>query len=126
MRIRSTTGAHDTSAVMIEHTFQPVLALSEVSRGRMRSCRVGERELVVCHTRDGIFAVDNICTHAFARLSEGYLKGTRLTCPLHGARFDVRTGAVLGGPATIPLVAYPTRVVDGMVEVALPPEPGAE
>jgi nitrite reductase/ring-hydroxylating ferredoxin subunit len=112
---------------MTEIAFQPVLALTEVARGRMRSCRVGERELVVCHTRDGVFAVDNVCTHAFARMSEGYLKGTRLTCPLHGASFDVRTGAVLGGPATIPLAAYQTRIVDGMVEVALPPpEAGAK
>jgi nitrite reductase/ring-hydroxylating ferredoxin subunit len=111
---------------MIEHAFQPLLALNDVARGRMRSCRLGERELVVCHTRDGVFAVDNVCTHAFARMSEGYLKGTRLTCPLHGATFDVRTGAVLGGPATTPLAAYQTRVVDGMVEVAIPPEVSAK
>ncbi len=111
---------------MSEGTFQPVLALADVSRGRMHSCRIGERELVVCHTRDGVFAVDNVCTHAFARMSEGYLKGTRLTCPLHGASFDVRTGAVLGGPATIPLASYPTRIVDGTVEVALPTETGTK
>lgn len=107
---------------MTDDAFQPLLALNDVARGRMRSCRIGDHEIVVCHTRDGVFAVDNVCTHAFARMSEGYLKGTRLTCPLHGATFDVRTGAVLGGPATMPLAAYQTRVVDGMVEVALPPQ----
>ena len=106
---------------MTEDAFQPLLALADVARGRMRSCRVGERELVVCHTRDGVFAVDNVCTHAFARMSEGYLKGTRIICPLHGATFDVRTGRVLGGPASMALPAFPTRVVDGVVEVALPP-----
>ncbi len=107
---------------MTDDVFRPLLALADVARGRMRSCRVGERELVVCHTRDGVFTVDNVCTHAMARMSEGYLKGTRLTCPLHGATFDVRTGAVLGGPATLPLPAYQTRVVGGMVEIALPAE----
>jgi nitrite reductase/ring-hydroxylating ferredoxin subunit len=111
---------------MTEDAFQPVLALTDVARGRMRSCRVGERELVVCHTRDGVFALDNICTHALARMSEGWLKSTRLTCPLHGAMFDVRTGAVLRGPATVPLAVYQTRVVDGMVEIALPPEAAAK
>jgi nitrite reductase/ring-hydroxylating ferredoxin subunit len=40
--------------------------------------------------------------------------------------FDVRTGAVLRGPATIPLATYQTRVVNGMVEIALPPEAGAK
>ena len=111
---------------MTEYSFQPVLALTEVTKGRMRSCRFGEQEVVVCHTRDGVFAVDNVCTHAFARMSEGYLKGTRITCPLHGATFDVRTGQVLGGPATVPLAAYQTRVVDGVVEIAAPIEAGAQ
>jgi 3-phenylpropionate/trans-cinnamate dioxygenase ferredoxin subunit len=83
----------------------------------------------VCHTRDGVFVVDNYCTHALARMSEGALKGTRIICPLHGASFDVRTGQVLGGPATAPLTAYPSRIVDGQVEVAVPehgPEHGPE
>ncbi len=111
---------------MTDNTFQPVLALADVGKGRMRSCRFGEQEVVVCHTRDGVFAVDNVCTHAFARMSEGYLKGTRITCPLHGATFDVRTGQVLGGPATVALAAYQTRVVDGRVEIALPVEAGGE
>ena len=123
---RRIAGAHDTSVAMTEKIFQPVLALADVGRGRMRSCRIGDLELVVCHTRDGVFAVDNVCTHAFARMSEGYLKGTRLTCPLHGATFDVRTGAVLGGPATIPLATYQTRVVGDELEVALPPEAGTK
>ena len=119
---RRTAGVHDTSVVMTEKIFRPVLALADVGRGRMRSCRIGDLELVVCHTRDGVFAVDNNCTHAFARMSEGYLKGTALSCPLHGATYDVRTGQVLRGPATIPLTAYQTRVVGGMVEVAVSPE----
>jgi 3-phenylpropionate/trans-cinnamate dioxygenase ferredoxin subunit len=92
----------------------------------MRSCRVGEREIVVCHTKNGVFALDNVCTHAFARMSEGYLKGTRLTCPLHGATFDVCTGAALAGPATIPLTTYPTRIVEGRIEVELPVEVGTK
>jgi len=88
----------------------------------MRSCKIGPREIVLCHTRDGVFAVENICTHAHARMSEGFLKGTRLTCPLHGASFDVRSGRVLGGPAVIPIATHPTRIVDGVIEVAIPAE----
>jgi nitrite reductase/ring-hydroxylating ferredoxin subunit len=111
---------------MIEATFQPLIPLADIGVGRMRSCKVGEREVVVCHTKDGVFTVDNVCTHAFARMSEGYLKGTRITCPLHGASFDVRTGRVLGGPATLPLATFETRVTTaGQVEIALPTEAGA-
>jgi nitrite reductase/ring-hydroxylating ferredoxin subunit len=111
---------------MTETTFQPLLALSGVSVGRMRSCKVGDREVVVCHTKEGVFTVDNVCSHAMARMSEGYLKGTRITCPLHGASFDVRTGRVLGGPAFMPLATYATRVTDGTVEIALPVEAGVK
>jgi len=105
---------------MTEKIFQPALALNEVGRGKMRSCRIGDLELVVCHTRDGVFALDNNCTHAFARMSEGYLKGTALSCPLHGATYDVRTGQVLGGPAMLPIAAFQTRIVNGMIEIAVP------
>jgi nitrite reductase/ring-hydroxylating ferredoxin subunit len=61
--------------------------------------------------------VHNICSHAYAELHEGRLRGHRLICPLHGASFDVRNGAVLGAPATEPLRTYPVRVVDGQVQV---------
>ena len=77
------------------------------------------REIVVCHTKDGIFALDNICTHAQARMNEGRLKGLRLICPLHGASFDLRDGRVLGAPATVPLAHHEVRIVDGFVEVAI-------
>jgi nitrite reductase/ring-hydroxylating ferredoxin subunit len=111
---------------MADPTFQPALSLDTVSVGRMQSCKLGSREIVVCHTKEGVFAVDNICSHAFARMSEGYLKGTRIICPMHGAAFDVRTGRVLGGPAFMPIEAFPTRVVNGTVEVAVPSTAGAK
>lgn len=99
----------------------PVMKLAELPLGGMRACMVGGRELVICHTREGVFALDNICTHAHARLSEGRLRATRLVCPLHGASFDVRDGRVLGTPAEVPLPTHAVRVVDGTIEVALRP-----
>jgi nitrite reductase/ring-hydroxylating ferredoxin subunit len=79
------------------------------------------REIVICHTREGVFALDNICTHAHARMCEGRLRKTRLLCPLHGASFDVRDGRVLGAPAVVPLPTYPVRVVNGTIEISLGP-----
>jgi nitrite reductase/ring-hydroxylating ferredoxin subunit len=103
-------------------TFIPALPLTEVSVGRMRSCKLGERDIVLCHTREGVFALDNLCTHALARLSEGFFKGTRITCPLHGASFDVRDGRVLGGPTVFAVPTHATRIVDGTIEVSLAAE----
>jgi 3-phenylpropionate/trans-cinnamate dioxygenase ferredoxin subunit len=102
--------------------FEPVLKLSDLPAGSMRSCVLGGREIVICHTRAGVFALDNICTHAHARLCEGRLRATRLVCPLHGASFDVRDGRVLGPPAVQPLTAHAVQVVDGAIEVALRPQ----
>ena len=106
--------------------FQRALPLREVPRGQMRTCVLGGREIVVCHTKQGVFALDNICTHAHARMNEGRLRGTRLICPLHGASFDVSDGRVLGPPATLPLPHHPLRVVDDFVEVAVAHSAGLE
>jgi nitrite reductase/ring-hydroxylating ferredoxin subunit len=99
--------------------FEPVMKLAELPVGSMRSCVLGGREILICHTREGVFALDNICTHAHARLCEGRLRTTRLVCPLHGGSFDIRDGRVLGPPAEVPLATHAVRLVDGVVEVAL-------
>ena len=103
--------------------YQPALKLGELPPGSMRSCVIDVREIVVCHTREGVFALDNICTHAHARLCEGRLRATRLVCPLHGASFDIRDGRVLGPPAAVPMPTHAVRIVDGTVEVALDVRP---
>lgn len=98
-----------------------MIALAELREGRMRSCKVADRDIVLCHVQGQVYALDNICTHAFSRMSEGKLRGVRLICPLHGASFDCRDGKVLGPPATQPLHVHSVRIVDGTVEVALDP-----
>lgn len=97
------------------------LSLDDVAEGTMHACTVGGREIVVCRTKDGIFALDNICTHAYAKLNEGRLRGTRLICPLHGASFDVRNGRVLGAPATRPLMTHALTVIDDRIEISVAP-----
>jgi 3-phenylpropionate/trans-cinnamate dioxygenase ferredoxin subunit len=108
---------------MTDHTFVPVMTLAEIPQGNMQTRILEGREIVICHTREGVFALDNICTHAHARMCEGRLRATRLVCPLHGASFDIRDGRVLGPPAVVPLPTHQVRVVDGTIEVALNPNP---
>jgi nitrite reductase/ring-hydroxylating ferredoxin subunit len=101
------------------------VALAEVAEGRPHVCMAGEREIVICRTKDGIYALDNICTHAYARLNEGRLRGTRLICPLHGASFDVRDGRALGAPATRPLSTHALRIVGDRIEISVQPAEAA-
>lgn len=87
----------------------------------VRTCRRvdahGDDVLVV--NLDGeYFAVDNVCSHDYAELSEGEIEGDEVVCPLHGARFDLRTGEVTAPPAYEALRTYATRVNGGVVEVA--------
>jgi nitrite reductase/ring-hydroxylating ferredoxin subunit len=66
---------------------------------------------VALYLVDGeVFATQNVCTHQFALLSDGYLEDGCIECPLHQGKFDVRTGAALCAPATAPLTTYRVHV----------------
>ncbi len=99
--------------------FRAALPLRELAPGTMRAVQIGGREVLLCHSREGVAAFDNLCSHAQARMSEGRLRGTRLICPLHGASFDARDGHVLAPPATAPLCRHTVRISNGVIEVAL-------
>jgi 3-phenylpropionate/trans-cinnamate dioxygenase ferredoxin subunit len=78
-------------------------------------------EIAVARLADGSFAAfDDECTHEECPLSEGELESDRVVCYCHSSEFDVRTGAVLRGPATEPIQVYETRVADGELQVLAP------
>ncbi|NNM01476.1 MAG: Rieske (2Fe-2S) protein [Gammaproteobacteria bacterium] len=98
-----------------------VAALDDIKPGRAAGFSVDGHEVLVCREGDGekVHAFHNRCTHAGAPMN-----GARCTpagwfaCPLHGARFDLATGASIGTPPYLPLTRYPSRIVDGRVQVA--------
>jgi naphthalene 1,2-dioxygenase ferredoxin component len=69
---------------------------------------------------DQFYATGNICTHADAFLSDGMLDGCEIECPLHGGRFDIRTGEALTSPVEVEIPTYPIRVSGDKLEVCLP------
>jgi 3-phenylpropionate/trans-cinnamate dioxygenase ferredoxin subunit len=95
------------------------MACADLPEGQMRLVQVEERSFLLCHTKEGWYALDDICTHAYAKLHEGRLRGHRLICPLHGASFDCRSGAVLGAPAIQPLKTYHVRCTGEFVEIGI-------
>ncbi|MGE3285434.1 MAG: Rieske 2Fe-2S domain-containing protein [Pseudonocardia sp.] len=77
-----------------------------------------EGRKVFLYRSDGaVHALDNVCSHAGGLLSRGEVDGCIVTCPLHGARFDLRTGQVARGPAHTAQPVLPTRVRNGWIEV---------
>ena len=94
--------------------------LSGLRDGQLRVFpEFGEHGLVVCRVAGELHAVPDNCSHRDAKLSEGRLRGALLTCPLHGAQFDVRTGAHQGPPASMPIACFPVTEHDGKASVEL-------
>ncbi|MEU7636702.1 MULTISPECIES: bifunctional 3-phenylpropionate/cinnamic acid dioxygenase ferredoxin subunit [unclassified Streptomyces] len=73
--------------------------------------------IAVFHTEDGLYAVDDTCSHQDASLSEGWVEGCLVECPLHAAQFDLRTGAPTCLPARRAVRTHEVGVLDGMVHV---------
>ena len=104
---------------MSEPTFTPALPLADLPAGTKKVLMLAGVPLLLCHTADKIFAVRNECSHAHETLDCGRMRGGWISCPVHGARFDLESGEPLNPPATQPIQTFPARVVGDMIEVAV-------
>jgi 3-phenylpropionate/trans-cinnamate dioxygenase ferredoxin subunit len=95
----------------------PVAPVSSIPAGDFASVEIDGRYVAVFNVDGAFLAVDDVCTHDGEGLAGGEVDGDVVVCPRHGARFCLRTGAVLSPPAYEPVRTYPTRVSDGVVEV---------
>ncbi|MFB9446185.1 non-heme iron oxygenase ferredoxin subunit [Dactylosporangium vinaceum] len=102
-----------------------VCPAAQVAKGEVVQVTVEGTEIALVHADDGNFyAARDECSHAAVALSEGEVEGCTLECWLHGSRFDLRTGAPSGLPATEPVPVYPVEVRDGDVYIDLNPSNG--
>jgi 3-phenylpropionate/trans-cinnamate dioxygenase ferredoxin subunit len=97
-----------------------IAPLAEVPENGSKAFAAGDRSVLVCRTSAGVFAVENMCSHAYALLEGGKVKGPHIFCPLHGMRFDLRTGAPNGQLTKKPLTCYPVTLIDDVVHAELP------
>ena len=97
----------------------PVAKVSELPPGEMKLV-VANRERLLLANVDGAFHIlSDTCTHARASLTQGFLEDAIVECPLHFARFDVRTGAFIDGPFTTGVPRYETTVRGDTIYVEL-------
>jgi nitrite reductase/ring-hydroxylating ferredoxin subunit len=85
----------------------------------MQAVSVGDKQIALYNVDGEIHATDNVCSHAFAMLTDGWLDGNEIECPLHAGRFDVRTGKGLGPPIPCDIKSYRVRVVGDEVQIDL-------
>ncbi len=99
----------------------PHVHADEVPEGEAVALEVDGHSVVLCRVEGEICALSAICTHEDRSLAGGEVEDGVVTCPWHGARFDVRTGRVLALPALRPLETFPVRVdAEGWVHVNVP------
>lgn len=99
--------------------FIKVARLGEIAVGQAKLIEMGGREIALFNVGGAIHAIDNSCTHVGGPLCEGELEGAEVTCPWHGAVFDVTTGAALGPPASSPVSRYNVRIEGSDIEVEI-------
>ena len=90
----------------------PVCRLSDIAPLTAKRVWVGERAIAVVRTSEGVFAIDDRCSHADVALSEGEVVGCTIECWLHGSAFDLTTGEPLSPPAVTAVPVYPVHLSD--------------
>ena len=101
-------------------TFTRFCAAADLPPGSQKHAKIDGKWVLVCNAGGRLFAMDGICSHQAKPLWNGRVRHCKITCPVHGARFDLETGAALDLPATKPIATYPVREVDDWIEVCLP------
>jgi len=100
--------------------WQRVAALADLADDAAFATKLGNRCIALYRLDGKVHAIDDVCTHALALLSQGFIEDGAVECPLHGARFDIATGRCLSPPATVDLRTYAVRVEGGEVFVRTP------
>ena len=97
--------------------FLKVAKTDEIAPGQARRVEVHGRRLALFNVDGSYYAIDDTCTHKGGSLSEGAIAGEEVTCPWHGAKFNIRTGEVIGPPARQSVARYSVRVTETDIEV---------
>ena len=99
--------------------FQRFCLVADVPENGKKGGRVNGLPILVCHNQGKYFAIAATCSHQARLLNAGRVRGGKITCPLHGAQFDLATGKALCLPASKPIATYELRIVDEWIEVCV-------
>ena len=103
-----------------------VAVTADLEDGDMKQILVAGRRMALYRVEGDFFATGDVCTHAFAFLTQGYLEEHTIECPLHQGCFDIRTGKALTPPVTVDIPSYPVKIDGDDVLIAYTPPPKKE
>lgn len=95
---------------------------SELPNGERLFVEIEGKQIVIFNIAGQFFSIADVCSHDDGPVGEGDIEGYNITCPRHGAEFDVRTGKVTQMPAVVDIPAYPVQVRDGNIFIGMPKE----
>ncbi len=96
-----------------------VATRADIEPGEVFVADVEGQRLAICNVDGEFFAIEDSCSHDGSSFDQTDLEGSEIFCPRHGAVFDVKTGAVLGAPATAPVDTFPVRLEGDTIQVGI-------
>ena len=97
-----------------------IACIDEIDEDEPLSVKVGDHTIGVFQLDGEFYAIEDVCPHAFALLSQGFVEGDEVECPLHEAVFHIPTGRCLKAPADRDLQTYQVRVEGDDILIGLP------
>ena len=105
---------------MSDIEFHAVAKTGDLGEDEAMQVIVGKQEIAIYNLGGEFYATDDICTHAYASLADGYIEGDQIECPLHGGCFDIKTGKALTAPLTQDIKTYEVKIDGDDILVGLP------
>jgi nitrite reductase/ring-hydroxylating ferredoxin subunit len=105
---------------MSDVQYHAVAKTGDLAPGEVKQIILGKREIALYNLEGEFYATDDICTHAYASLSDGYFEGDEIECPLHGGAFKVKTGEAIRTPCTENLDTFPVKVEGDDILIGVP------
>ncbi len=102
---------------MTDDNWHPVANAADIAHEEPIKVQVGDEDIAIYNVDGEFYATSNICTHGFASMVDGFQEGDAIECPLHGGRFDIKSGRALCAPVTEDLRTFEVKVNDGRVYV---------
>jgi len=97
-----------------------VADLNSLSPGMSTCVTFGGEKVAIFNVNGTVLAIADTCSHRGGPLSEGEVEGTTVTCPWHGARFDLESGAALGPPAMQGVKRYEVTMKGNEILLSVP------
>jgi nitrite reductase/ring-hydroxylating ferredoxin subunit len=95
------------------HNWLKVAELADLTPGQGMGLDIGGKLVGIFLIAGRVYALSDVCTHAFALLSSGFVEGNEIECPLHFARFDIATGRCTSGPAETDVPSISVKIHEG-------------